>query len=123
MDINGAKALVANGCFAVGEGANMPTTPDAAEYFIERGLVFAPGKASNAGGVACSGLEMSQNSARLSWTFEEVDEKLKTIMVNIYRNASAAAKEFGFENNLVVGANIAGFMKVANAMLAQGVTY
>jgi len=123
LDINGAKALVANGCFAVGEGANMPSTPDAAEYFIEHGLVFAPGKASNAGGVACSGLEMSQNSLRLSWTFEEVDERLKTIMVNIFRNASAAAKEFGFENNLVVGANIAGFMKVANAMLAQGITY
>jgi glutamate dehydrogenase (NADP+) len=123
LDINGAKALVAGGCFAVGEGANMPTTPDAAEYFIEHGLVFAPGKASNAGGVACSGLEMSQNSMRLSWTFEEVDQRLKGIMVNIYKNASEAAKEFGFENNLIVGANIAGFMKVANAMLAQGITY
>jgi glutamate dehydrogenase (NADP+) len=101
----------------------MPCTPDAIDYFIKNNIVFAPGKASNAGGVACSGLEMSQNSMRLSWSFEEVDEKLKTIMVNIYKNTSAAAKEFGFENNLVVGANIAGFMKVAQAMLAQGVTY
>lgn len=123
LDINGAKALVANGCFAVGEGANMPTTPDAVEYFQKNNLVFAPGKASNAGGVACSGLEMTQNSMRLSWTFEEVDERLKTIMVNIYKNASAAAGEYGFKDNLVVGANIAGFLKVASAMLAQGVTY
>jgi glutamate dehydrogenase (NADP+) len=121
LDINSAKALVANGCWAVGEGANMPTTPDAAEYFIEKKVVFAPGKASNAGGVACSGLEMSQNSLRLSWTFEEVDQRLKDIMVNIFRSASAAAKEFGFEDNLVVGANIAGFLKVAKAMLAQGI--
>ena len=123
LDGNAAKLLVANGCFAVGEGANMPSTPDAVDYFIENKIVFAPGKASNAGGVACSGLEMSQNSMRLSWTFEEVDARLKTIMVNIYKNASAAAKEFGFDNNLVIGANIAGFMKVAQAMLAQGVTY
>jgi glutamate dehydrogenase (NADP+) len=123
LDGAAAKLLVANGCFAVGEGANMPSTPDAVDYFIENKIVFAPGKASNAGGVACSGLEMSQNSMRLSWTFEEVDERLKTIMVNIYKNASAAAKEFGSENNLVIGANIAGFMKVAQAMLAQGVTY
>ncbi len=123
LDINGAKALVANGCFAVGEGANMPTTPDAVEYLQKNGVVFAPGKASNAGGVACSGLEMTQNSMRLSWTFDEVDERLKTIMVNIYKNASEAAREYGFENNLVIGANIAGFMKVASAMLAQGVTY
>jgi glutamate dehydrogenase (NADP+) len=123
LDGAAAKLLVANGCFAVGEGANMPSTPDAVDYFIENKVVFAPGKASNAGGVACSGLEMSQNSMRLSWTFEEVDERLKTIMVNIYKNASAAAKEFGSENNLVIGANIAGFMKVAQAMLAQGVTY
>jgi glutamate dehydrogenase (NADP+) len=101
LDINGAKALVANGCFAVGEGANMPTTPDAVEYFQKNNLVFAPGKASNAGGVACSGLEMTQNSMRLSWTFEEVDERLKTIMVNIYKNASAAAGEYGFKDNLV----------------------
>ncbi|NMA25581.1 MAG: NADP-specific glutamate dehydrogenase [Clostridiales bacterium] len=123
LDGEAAKKLVSNGCFAVGEGANMPATPDAVEYFLENKIVFAPGKASNAGGVACSGLEMSQNSMRLSWTFEEVDRRLKDIMVNIYRNVSATAKEFGFENNLVLGANIAGFMKVANAMLAQGVTY
>ncbi len=123
LDVAAAKLLVANGCFAVGEGANMPSTPDAVDYFIENKIVFAPGKASNAGGVACSGLEMSQNSMRLSWTFEEVDERLKTIMVSIFRNASAAAKEFGFDNNLMIGANIAGFMKVAQAMLAQGVTY
>jgi glutamate dehydrogenase (NADP+) len=123
LDLNAAKTLVANGCFAVGEGANMPTTPDAVDYLIEKGIVYTPGKASNAGGVACSGLEMTQNSMRLSWSFEEVDAKLKTIMVNIYRTASEAAKEFGYENNLVVGANIAGFMKVARAMLAQGVTY
>jgi glutamate dehydrogenase (NADP+) len=123
LDLKSAKTLVAGGTFAVGEGANMPTTPDAVEYLIENKIVFSPGKASNAGGVACSGLEMSQNSMRLSWTFEEVDERLQTIMVNIYKAASAAAKEFGFENNLVIGANIAGFMKVAKAMLAQGVTY
>jgi glutamate dehydrogenase (NADP+) len=123
LDGAAAKLLVANGCFAVGEGANMPSTPDAVDYFIENKIVFAPGKASNAGGVACSGLEMSQNSMRLSWSFEEVDERLKAIMVNIYKSASAAAKEFGFENNLVIGANIAGFMKVAQAMLAQGITY
>jgi glutamate dehydrogenase (NADP+) len=121
LDGNAAKKLVANGCFAVGEGANMPCTPEAADYFVEQKIVFSPGKASNAGGVACSGLEMSQNSMRLSWTFEEVDQRLKTIMVNIYKNASSAAREFGMENNLVAGANIAGFMKVANAMLAQGV--
>lgn len=123
LDGAAAKLLVANGCFAVGEGANMPSTPEAVDYFVENKVVFAPGKASNAGGVACSGLEMSQNSMRLSWTFEEVDERLRNIMVGIYRNASAAAKEFGYDNNLVVGANIAGFLKVAQAMLAQGVTY
>lgn len=118
-----ARALVKNGCWAVGEGANMPCTPEAVEIFQSNNLVYSPGKASNAGGVACSGLEMSQNSLRLSWTFEEVDQRLKDIMVNIYKNASAAAKEFGHENNLVVGANIAGFMKVANAMMAHGVSY
>jgi len=118
-----AKTLVKNGCWAVGEGANMPSTPEAVEVFLENKIVYAPGKASNAGGVAVSGLEMSQNSMRLSWSFEEVDQKLKDIMVNIFRNANTTAKEFGFENNLVVGANIAGFMKVANAMLAQGITY
>ncbi len=116
-----AKALVANGCFAVGEGANMPSTPEAVKVFLANKVMFAPGKAANAGGVATSALEMSQNSMRYSWTFEEVDAKLKDIMVNIYRNASAAAKEYGFEDNLVVGANIAGFMKVADAMMAQGI--
>jgi glutamate dehydrogenase (NADP+) len=115
-----AKTLLKNGCYAVGEGANMPSTPEAAEIFISNKIIYAPGKASNAGGVAVSALEMSQNSMRYSWTFEEVDAKLKDIMVGIYHNASKAAKEFGFEDNLVAGANIAGFMKVAEAMKAQG---
>ena len=123
LDGNSARILVDNGCFAVGEGANMPCTPEAIDIFIENKVVYGPGKAANAGGVATSGLEMSQNSMRYSWTFEEVDAKLKDIMVNIYKSASAAAKEFGAENNLVVGANIAGFMKVAQAMKAQGITY
>ncbi len=99
----------------------MPTTMDATEYLIENGLVFCPGKASNAGGVATSGLEMSQNSERLSWSFEEVDAKLQGIMKNIYRAASSAAEEYGHKDNYVIGANIAGFTKVADAMLAQGV--
>lgn len=116
-----AKTLVANGCYAVGEGANMPSTPDAVKVFQGKKIIFAPGKASNAGGVATSALEMSQNSMRYSWTFEEVDAKLKDIMINIYRNSSNAAKEFGHEGNLVVGANIAGFLKVADAMMAHGV--
>ncbi|AFV02674.1 NADP-specific glutamate dehydrogenase [Dehalobacter sp. UNSWDHB] len=116
-----AKALVANKCFAVGEGANMPSTPEAVKVFHANKIIFAPGKAANAGGVATSALEMSQNSMRYSWTFEEVDAKLKDIMVNIYRNASAAAKEYGCEGNLVAGANIAGFLKVANTMMAHGV--
>ncbi|MGE5398455.1 MAG: NADP-specific glutamate dehydrogenase [Chitinophagales bacterium] len=116
-----AKALVANGCFAVGEGANMPSTPEAAKVFIDNKVMFAPGKAANAGGVATSALEMSQNSMRYSWTFEEVDARLKDIMVNIYTNASEAAKEYGYEDNLIVGANIAGFLKVAEAMMAQGI--
>ena len=123
IDENAARTLVANGCFAVGEGANMPSTPEAVEVFLKAGVVFGPAKAANAGGVACSGLEMCQNSMRYSWTFEEVDARLKEIMINIYKNASAAAKEYGYENNLVVGANIAGFLKVANAMYAQGITY
>lgn len=123
IDEKAAKTLVANGCFAVGEGANMPCTPEAVEVFLKAGVVFGPAKAANAGGVACSGLEMCQNSMRYSWTFEEVDAKLKDIMINIYKNASAAAKEYGYENNLVVGANIAGFLKVATAMYQQGVTY
>ncbi|MDP4092616.1 MAG: NADP-specific glutamate dehydrogenase [Bacillota bacterium] len=118
-----AKTLVANGCFAVGEGANMPSTPEAIDVFLKNNVVFGPAKAANAGGVATSALEMCQNSARYSWTFEEVDAKLKNIMVNIYKNASAAAKEYGFGDNLVAGANIAGFLKVADAMYAQGIAY
>ncbi len=116
-----AKVLVANGCMAVAEGANMPTTLDATKYLQENGVLFCPGKAANAGGVATSALEMSQNSERLSWSFEEVDAKLKTIMVNIFHNLDAAAKEYGFPGNYVVGANIAGFLKVADAMQAQGI--
>ncbi len=116
-----AKALIKNGCYAVAEGANMPSTPEAIEAFQSAGLLFGPAKAANAGGVATSALEMCQNSMRYSWTFEEVDAKLHDIMVNIYNNAAAAAKEYGMEGNLVAGANIAGFLKVANAMLAHGV--
>ena len=123
LDGEGAKKLIANGVKAVAEGANMPSTPEAIEAFQKAGILFGPAKAANAGGVATSGLEMSQNSMRLSWTFEEVDEKLHGIMTNIYRNAAAAAKEFGMEGNLVAGANIAGFLKVAEAMMAQGVAY
>ena len=121
LGIEDAKKLVANGVIAVAEGANMPTTLEATEYFQQNGVLFAPGKAANAGGVATSALEMSQNSERLSWSFEEVDQKLQGIMVNIFRNLDAAAKKYGFEGNYVVGANIAGFEKVATAMLAQGV--
>lgn len=116
-----AKALIANGVMLVAEGANMPSTPEAIAAFQKASVMFAPGKASNAGGVATSGLEMSQNSIRLSWSRDEVDEKLKSIMKNIHDNAYAAAKEFGVEGNYVVGANIAGFLKVAKAMMAQGV--
>ena len=123
--IDDAKALVANGTMIVAEGANMPTTLEATQYLQENGVYFAPGKASNAGGVATSALEMSQNSQRLSWTFEEVDDKLHNIMITIYKNSVAAAKEYnceiGGKTNLVAGANIAGFMKVADAMMAQGV--
>jgi glutamate dehydrogenase (NADP+) len=121
LHLEDAKMLVANGCFAVAEGANMPTTLEATKYFQESGILFCPGKASNAGGVATSALEMSQNSERLSWTFEEVDSKLKTIMVNIFHNLDAAAKEYGMEGNYVAGANIAGFLKVADAMNDQGI--
>ena len=121
LDLEDAKTLVANGVFAVAEGANMPTTMEATEYFQANGVLFCPGKASNAGGVATSALEMSQNSERLSWTFEEVDSKLQTIMVNIFHNLDAAAKKYGMEGNYVAGANIAGFLKVAEAMTAQGV--
>ena len=116
-----AKTLVANGCIAVAEGANMPTTPEAIHVLQQNHVLYAPGKASNAGGVACSGLEMSQNSQRLSWSFEEVDSKLKGIMENIYATVSKTAKEYGVEDNFVVGANIAGFEKVAKAMQAQGI--
>ena len=119
--LDDAKALVANGVIAVAEGANMPTTLEATHYLQESGVIFAPGKASNAGGVATSALEMSQNSERLSWTFEEVDAKLQTIMVNICHNAAAAAEKYGFKGNYVVGANIAGFEKVVDAMTAQGI--
>ena len=119
--LDDAKALVANGCVAVVEGANMPTTMDATEYLQQNGVLFAPGKASNAGGVATSALEMSQNSERLSWTFEEVDGKLKNIMINIFHNLDDASKKYGMEGNYVAGANIAGFLKVADAMKAQGI--
>ena len=118
-----AKILVKNGVIAVGEGANMPSTPEAIAVFQKAGVLFAPAKAANAGGVATSALEMSQNSQRLSWTFQEVDAKLKTIMVNIFHNAYNAAEKYGMKGNLVAGANIAGFEKVADAMLAQGIAY
>ena len=121
LNLEDAKKLVANGVFAVAEGANMPTTMEATEYFQKNGILFCPGKASNAGGVATSALEMSQNSERLSWTFEEVDQKLKGIMVNIFHNLDAAAKEYGKDGDYVAGANIAGFLKVADAMKAQGI--
>jgi glutamate dehydrogenase (NADP+) len=119
--IEDAKKLAASGCKVVAEGANMPTTLDATEYLLSKGIAFFPGKASNAGGVATSGLEMSQNSGRMSWSFEEVDAKLKTIMCNIFRSIDEASKEYGKPGNFVIGANIAGFKKVAKAMLEQGV--
>ena len=121
LHLEDAEMLVKNGCIAVAEGANMPTTIEATEYLQKNGVLFCPGKAANAGGVATSALEMSQNSERLSWTFEEVDGKLKDIMVNIFRNVDAASKKYGMEKNYVAGANIAGFLKVADAMLAQGI--
>ena len=121
LDLDDAKALVANGVIAVAEGANMPTTLEATKYLQDNNILFAPGKASNAGGVATSALEMSQNSERLSWTFEEVDSKLKGIMENIFKACDEASKKYGFEKNYVVGANIAGFEKVATAMQAQGI--
>ena len=128
IDAESAQILVDNGVLAVAEGANMPSTPEAIEIFQSNKILFAPAKAANAGGVATSALEMSQNSQRLSWTFDEVDAKLHDIMVNIYCNASAAAKEYGMEGNLVAGANIAGFEKVVDAMVAdamlwQGIAY
>ena len=121
ISLDSAKTLIANGCFCVSEGANMPSTMDAIDAFVNAGLLFGPAKAANAGGVATSALEMSQNSMRYSWTFEEVDAKLKQIMVGIYHNIASAAEEYGFGNNLEKAANVAGFIKVANAMLAQGV--
>lgn len=120
LDGESAKTLLKNGVMAVVEGANMPTTPDAVKAFVESKIAYAPGKASNAGGVATSGLEMAQNSQRLSWTFEEVDNKLHQIMINIHNNAKTAAEEYGTPGNMVNGANIAGFKKVAEAMLAHG---
>ena len=121
LQLSDAEGLVANGCIAVCEGANMPTTLEATEYLQKNGVLFVPGKAANAGGVATSALEMSQNSERLSWTFEEVDAKLQGIMVNIFHNLDNAAKKYGFAGNYVVGANIAGFEKVVDAMNAQGI--
>lgn len=121
LDIDDAKCLVANGVIAVAEGANMPTTLEATKYLQENGVLFAPGKAANAGGVATSALEMSQNSERMSWTFDKVDAKLKDIMVNIYHNMDDAAKKYGLDGDYVAGANIAGFEKVADAMMAQGI--
>ena len=123
LDEASAKTLVANGCKVVCEGANMPSTPEAVEYFLANGVLYGPAKAANAGGVATSGLEMSQNSLRLSWTFEEVDERLKDIMKNIFHNAYEASKECGAEGNLLIGANVAGFQKVAEAMMAEGIAY
>jgi glutamate dehydrogenase/leucine dehydrogenase len=121
-ELNGAdaKVLIDSGCIAVSEGANMPSTPEAVELFLENGILFGPGKAANAGGVSTSGLEMAQNSGRMFWSREEVDNKLHGIMVNIHENASKTAKLFGAEGNYVMGANIAGFLKVANAMVAMG---
>lgn len=123
LDEESAKILVKNGVFAVAEGANMPSTPGAIAVFLKEGVLFGPAKAANAGGVATSALEMSQNSIRMAWTFEEVDEKLHDIMRSIYKQASEAAKRYGMEGNLVAGANIAGFEKVANAMIWQGISY
>ena len=121
LDEQSAHALVANGCMASGEGANMPTTPEAVKVFQDNNVLFIPGKAANAGGVAVSGREMAQNSQRIPWTFEKTDAERKNNMVTIYKNISDASKEYGCDGNLVAGANIAGFIKVANAMLAQGV--
>ena len=121
IDAESAKILVENGTKVVAEGANMPSTLEAIEVFQNSGILFGPAKAANAGGVACSALEMSQNSMRLSWTFDEVDSKLKNIMINIYKNSAEAAKEYGHEGNILMGANIAGFKKVADAMMAQGI--
>ena len=121
LDLDSAKALIANGCFAVAEGANMPCTPDAVDAFQSAGILFAPAKAANAGGVATSALEMSQNSMRFYWTFEEVDDHLRKIMTDLYHNASSAAARYGAPGDLVAGANIAGFLKVGESMLAYGI--
>ena len=121
MDLEGAKAVIKNGAMAVFEGANMPLTPEAINAVIEAGLLYTPGKASNAGGVATSGLEMSQNSLRMSWSFEEVDEKLHGIMKSIFKACYDASVECGQPGNMMLGANVAGFLKVANAMMAQGI--
>ena len=121
INLDDAKILVENGTTVIGEGANMPCTNEAVEYFLEKGLLVAPAKAANAGGVATSALEMSQNSMRLSWTFEEVDEKLHGIMKNIFKAAKDAAENYGTPGNYVVGANIAGFLKVADTMVSQGI--
>jgi len=121
LQLEDAKNLVANGCKIVAEGANMPTTIEATDFLMENGVTFCPGKAGNAGGVATSGLEMSQNSGRISWEFDEVDNKLQGIMKNIYKEVSRAAEESGQGGNFIAGANIAGFKKVADAMLAQGI--
>ena len=121
LDLEDAKSLVAGGLKVLAEGANMPTTPEAIEYLMKNGVLYAPGKAANAGGVATSGLEMSQNSLRLAWTFEEVDERLKKIMQDIYANVAATAERYGFKDNQVIGANIAGFIKVADAMMEEGI--
>ena len=120
ISLEAAKSLVDNGVWAVGEGANMPTTIEAINYLLEKGVLLAPAKAANAGGVATSALEMSQNSMRYSWTFDEVNAKLDSIMTNIFKSCKEAAEEYGFGNNYVAGANIAGFKKVADAMYAQG---
>ena len=121
IDEDSAKTLVKNNCIAVGEGANMPSTPGAIQIFLDAGVSFGPAKAANAGGVATSPLEMSQNAMRLNWTFQEVNKRLRLIMNSVYDQSIEAAKEYGADNNLVIGANIAGFLKVANAMMAQGV--
>jgi len=123
IDGESAATLIKNGCFCVSEGANMPSTPEAIYNYIQSGILFGPAKAANAGGVATSGLEMSQNSIRMGWTFEEVDARLREIMKNIYNNSSGCAAEYGSEGNLMFGSNIYGFLKVADAMLAYGITY
>ena len=121
IDRHSAELLVSNGCIAVAEGANMPSDPEAVECFLKNGILFGPAKAANAGGVATSALEMTQNSMRYSWDFDKVDKMLRNIMINIYRSSSQAAEEYGMKGNLVAGANIAGFIKVADAMLSHGV--